>query len=103
VTPRATTLLRRPVAWAPVAMSIAALTLVLGYVVLVGPDVQPAHDDRAPARQFQLILLAQGLTIALFAIRWLPRAPRPTALILALQLVVAAIPVGLLVVLEARA
>jgi hypothetical protein len=98
---RTSELLRRPIAWMPLALSLIALVLVLGYAAIAG-NVQAAspHDEGAPARVFQLLMLAAGLAIALFAVRWLPRAPRQSAAVIALQVLVAAVPVAAVVLLE---
>lgn len=97
-----TTLLRRPAAWLPLVMSGAALALVLGYAILVGAGHTQAYDEQAPARLFQAIMLAELLAMSVFAARWLPRATRPAALILSLQLVAAVIPIVTVLALESR-
>jgi hypothetical protein len=72
-------------------MSLAALAFLLGYVAVFG-IVQ--HDDEgAPARIFQLIMLAQLPIVAFFAVRWLPKRPRQSLLVLALQAVAWIIPI----------
>jgi len=101
-TERVSTLIRRPLAWLPFVMSAGALALVLGFAVLAGPGQPQGHDERAPARLFQLILLGEVLVMANFAVRWLPRVPRQAGLILALQLLAAAVPIATLLVLESR-
>lgn len=79
-----TTLLRRPSALAPVAMSATALAIVIGYLFLYGPARQ--EDEGAAARVFQLLMVGQLPLMAYFALRWLPVEPRRTLLILALQI-----------------
>ncbi len=91
-------LVRKPSALIPLAMSLAALILVMGHVALVGITRQA--DEGAPARVFQLLLAAQLPVIAYFAVRWLPRAPRPGLLVLALQVGAALIPIIIVMVLE---
>lgn len=95
-------LLRAPSAWFPLLVSGAAMALVLGYAALFGvaSNAQPP-DEGAPARLFQLLMLAEVALIALFAMRWLPRAPREAAAILALQATLAAVPVATILILEA--
>jgi hypothetical protein len=44
-----------------------------------------------------------ALAIGVFAVRWLPRAPREAAMILGLQIAVAALPLATLAMLESRA
>lgn len=91
-------LLRRPSAWAPMLLSVAALALILGYVAAFG--VTRAEDEGTAARAFQLLMVAVAAGIAFFAVRWLPRVPVAAAQVLALQLVVAAIPFVTILLLE---
>jgi hypothetical protein len=94
-------LLRRPAAWSPLAISSMALALVLGYAALVGTGAPAGtHDERAPARIFQLLMAFDVLLIGVFAVRWLPRAPRSAAAIALAQILLAAVPVAALVLLE---
>ncbi|RPI91280.1 MAG: hypothetical protein EHM40_16230 [Chloroflexi bacterium] len=76
-------LLKQPSAWIPLAMSLAALTFLLGYVAIFGIVHQP--DEGAPARIFQLIMVAQLPIAAYFAFKWLPKRPIQALLVLALQ------------------
>jgi hypothetical protein len=64
-------------------MSLAALASVLIHVALYGPARQA--DEGAAAHIFQLLLLVQLPIVVFFAIKWLPRFPRPALLVLALQ------------------
>ena len=89
--------LRRPSALIPLAMSLAALGLVLGHTVLYGTGREP--DEGAAAHLWQLLMAGQLPIVAFFAITWLPRAPRQALVVLALQAiagVAAAAPVFLL-------
>jgi hypothetical protein len=93
------TLLRRPSAFLPIAMSFAAFVLVAWFTATFGVDRQP-HDEGAPARMFQLLLVAR-LPIAIwFARSWLPRARRPAALILAVRCGAALAAIALVVIFE---
>jgi len=76
-------IIKRPSAFLPVAMSLTAMSIVLGYVAIFGAVRQP--DEGATAHLWQLLMAGQMPVIAAFAIKWLPRAPRPTLLVLALQ------------------
>ncbi len=90
-------LLRRPTAFLPPVMSLAALALVLGHLALFG--VVREADEGTAAHLFQLLLAAQLPIIVAFAVEWLPRRPRPAVLVLALQAataVAALLPVFLL-------
>ena len=89
--------LRRPSALIPLAMSLAALSLVLGHTAMYG--VTHETDEGAAAHVWQLLMAGQIPFIAFFAITWLPRNPRNALLVLALQalaFVAAAAPVFLL-------
>jgi ABC-type transport system involved in cytochrome c biogenesis permease subunit len=66
-------LLRRPSAFLPIAMSLAAIGLIAWFVATFG--VVEQTDEGTPARVFQLLLAAQVPIVACFAIRWLPRSP----------------------------
>ena len=91
-------LLRKPGAWLPQVLSFAALGLIVAHVALVG--VARQADEGAEARFFQLLMLATAVTIVAFAVRWLPVAPKAAVLIVALQLLIAAIPMITLAALE---
>jgi hypothetical protein len=74
---------KQPSAFLPLAMSLAALVMVLGHATLFG--VIHEADEGAAAHIFQLLMAAQVPVVAFFAIKWLPRAPRDTLQVLALQ------------------
>jgi hypothetical protein len=78
-------LLKRPTALIPVAMSTAALGLVMAHVVIYGTAHQA--DEGAAAHLWQLLMAGQLPVIAFFAIRWLQRTPGEALLVLGLQAV----------------
>jgi TonB family protein len=83
-----TSLLKAPSAFLPLAMSLAVLVMLcgyLGYAALVGIPREPAADEGPLAHLFQLLMAGQAPIAAFFAVKWLPRAPRQAAGILALQ------------------
>jgi hypothetical protein len=75
--------MKQPVAFLPVAMSLAALALVLGHAAIFG--VVHEADEGAAAHIFQLLMVAQAPIVVFFAIKWLPKAPRQTLQVLAVQ------------------
>ncbi len=90
-------MLKRPSAFLPVAMSVGALAVVLLYLAANGPA--PQADEGAAAHIWQLLMAGQVPIVLFFAIKWLPRSPRPAALVLGLQIgaaVAALVPVFLL-------
>ena len=76
-------LIKQPSAWVPLAMSLAALGLVLGHAAVYG--VVHEADEGTAARVFWLLMAAQLPIVAYFAFRWLPRQPGRTLQVLALQ------------------
>jgi hypothetical protein len=76
-------LMRQPSALIPLAMSFAALALVLGHAARYG--VVHEADEGAAAHIFQILMVAQVPVVAFFAIKWLPRTPTRALLVLALQ------------------
>ena len=94
-----TALLRKPSAFAPLAMSVAALGLIVAVVTgLVAVTPQP--DEGTAARLFQFLIVLQVPVAAFFAGKWLPRAPRQALVVLALQLGAALLPVATIIWLE---
>ena len=81
------TLLKQPGAFLPVAMSVAALGIVLLYLARNGPA--PQADEGSAAHLWQLLMAGQLPLIGYFVVKWLPQAPRQVLTILALQVVVA--------------
>jgi len=79
-----TALIRRPSAFLPVAMSTAALALLVGYILMFGTARQ--QDEGTAAHLWQLLMAGQVPVIGYFAIRWLPVEPRKALPILALQI-----------------
>ena len=78
-------------AWIPFAMSLAALSMFLGYVAIFG--IVHHQDEGTPARIFQLIMLAQLPIMAYFAFKWLPKRPIQALTVLVLQAVGWTIPI----------
>jgi hypothetical protein len=76
-------LIKQPSAILPVAMSLAALALVLGHAAVYG--VVHEADEGAAAHIFQLLMAAQVPLVAYFLFKWLPRVPGQTLRVLALQ------------------
>jgi spore maturation protein SpmB len=75
---------RRPSAFIPVAMSLAALGLIAAHIATAG--VAPQRDEGIAAHLWQLLMATQIPLILYFAATGLPRAPRSTSVVLAVQL-----------------
>jgi hypothetical protein len=76
-------MIRRPSAFLPLAVSFTALALVLVHIAIFGAGREA--DEGATAHIWQLLMAGQMPVLAFFAIKWLPRAPRETLCVLALQ------------------
>ncbi len=90
-------LLKRPSACLPLALSSAAVLTIVVHIARSG--TAPQADEGTAAHIWQLLLLAELPLVALFAIKWLPTAPRQALVVLALQvagLAAALAPVALL-------
>jgi hypothetical protein len=79
----------KPSAFVPLAMSLTALAMlgtayVLGLATGHGGLVREP-DEGATAHLWQLLMAGQLPVLAFFAIKWLPRAPKQTLCVLALQ------------------
>lgn len=75
--------MKKPSAWVPLAMSLAALALVLGHVAIFGAARET--DEGTAAHIWQILMAAQVPIVAFFAIKWLPQTPRQALLVLVLQ------------------
>jgi hypothetical protein len=84
---RTLSMFRTPTAFLPVMMSLAALAVVLSYLVLHGPA--PQADEGAAAHVWQLLMAGQVPIMALFAIIWSRKAPREASMVLAVQIIAA--------------
>lgn len=73
----------QPSALFPLAMSLAALAIVLVHAAMYG--IVHEADEGTPAHLFQILMVAQVPIIAFFAVKWLPQARRQTLQVLALQ------------------
>jgi hypothetical protein len=77
------TIIKRPSAFLPVAMSLTALTLVLVHIAIFGTAREA--DEGTTAHLWQILMAGQMPVLAFFAIKWLPKAPKQTLFVLALQ------------------
>ncbi len=74
---------RRPSGFLPMAMSVAALGVVMVQLINSGAARQP--DEGAAAHLWQILMAGQAPILAFFAFKWLPRAPKQSLGVLALQ------------------
>jgi hypothetical protein len=74
---------RRPSAWIPIAMSVAALTTIAVHIAIAGTAPQP--DEGTAAHIWQLLMAGQLPIVMFNGIKWLPVSTRPTLQILGVQ------------------
>jgi hypothetical protein len=77
------TLLKRPSAFSPLLISGAFL--IAFAVGIARGTLVPQPDEDTGAHVFQILMPIQLLIIGFFAISWLPKKPKPTLQVLALQ------------------
>ncbi len=75
--------LKHPAAWIPIVMSLAAIVTVISHIAIFG--VAREVDEGAAAHIWQLLMAGQAPVIAFYALKWLPRAPKPALQVLGLQ------------------
>ena len=77
-------MIRRPLAWIPVAMSLAILAMVLTTIGISGAVQQ--EDEGTQAHIFQLWLVLEVVLVTVFAVAWVPRRPRQALVVLAIHI-----------------
>jgi hypothetical protein len=80
-------LIKRPIAWVPIVMSLAVLVMVV--TTLGAAGVARQADEGTAAHIFQLWLVLEVVAVAAFAVEWLPRRPRAALFVLIVQLLCA--------------
>jgi hypothetical protein len=75
-------LLKQPSAYLPLALSLAALALILGHAAVFG--VVHEADEGSAAHIWQILMAVQLPILAYFVIKWLPDRPRESGQVLAL-------------------
>jgi hypothetical protein len=77
------TLLTKPSAFLPLAMSAAALAVVGLHLALAGPA--PQADEGLAAHLWQLLMAGQVPLVAWFTLQWGPRRPLGALRVVGLQ------------------
>ncbi len=77
-------MLKHPSGFLPVLMSLAALAVVLTFVVLHG--TAPQADEGLAAHLWQVLMAGQIPLVVFFAIKWLPQSPGQVIRVIALQI-----------------
>lgn len=85
-------LLRKTSAWLPIALSLAMLAFLLILLGVHGlPTPDENKDEGVAAHLFQLWLFVEAAMLAVFAVKWLPREPKPALIILVIQILAVAL------------
>jgi hypothetical protein len=77
-------LIKKPLAFLPIGMSLSALALVLLHAARYG--IIHEADEGPTAHLFQILMAAQVPLVAFFALKWLPEVPGQTLRVLAMQI-----------------
>jgi len=93
-------LFKQPSAWIPLAMSFVALAMIVVFVAINGFASSGNGDEGAPARIFQLIMVAQLPIAGYFTVKWLPKQPKQSLMVLAFQAIAWVIPIVTIIYLE---
>ena len=75
---------RPPTAWAPIAMSLVALAIVLFHIAMFGTARQ--RDEGTEAHMWRLLMAGQVPILIVYAVKWLPRAPKAALQVIGVQL-----------------
>jgi len=82
-------MVRKPSAYLPLAMSITALAFLGGaYIVALAnghAGLQREPDEGTIAHLWQLLMAGQLPVLLFFGVKWLPRAPKQTLYVFAVQ------------------
>lgn len=84
-------LLKKPSAWIPIAIPLVFFLYIIITIVTVG--VVRQEDEGIAAHLFQLWLILEPFMLGYFVFKWLPTDRKNVLLILALQIVAAALPI----------
>jgi hypothetical protein len=76
-------LIKKPGAYIPLVMSLAALALVVGHALVYG--IVHKTDEGTAAHVFQALMAFQVPIIGYFILKWMPQRPKETLVILALE------------------
>ena len=80
-------ILKKPSAWLPIAMSFMALVMLVSYIFLFTPNgIVREKDEGVAAHLFQLLMGGQLPIIAFFLFKYLASATKQVLSILALQI-----------------
>jgi len=77
-------IIKKPSAYLPIAMSLTALALVLIHAARYG--IIHEADEGTTAHLFQILMAAQVPLVAFFALKWLPEVPGQALRVIALQI-----------------
>ena len=75
-------LIKQPSVLLMLAMSLAALAIVLGHVAIFG--IVHETDEGTAAHLWQILMALQLPIVAYFMLKWLPKRPKESLLVLAL-------------------
>jgi hypothetical protein len=91
-------IIKKPSAWIPIAIPLILFTYLVIFISTFG--IVWAEDEGTGAHLFQLWLVLEPFMVGYFAVKWLPRAPKPALIILGLQILAALLPISVVFLLK---
>ena len=85
-------LIRKPSAWIPIVIPILFFGYIATTISTVG--IVRQEDEGTAAHLFQLWLALEPFMLGFFALKWFKSARKETLIILAIQIVVALLPIS---------
>jgi hypothetical protein len=86
-------LFKKPTAWIPILMSLAAIGMIVSHFAMQG--IVHEADEGTAAHLFQLLMVAQVPLVVAFAAIWLPRERIQALKVVALQAALVIVAVAL--------
>ncbi len=92
-------ILKKPSAWVPLALTFAMLSMMVLYFVKVIPP-EPTGDEGIMAHSFQLWAVLEFISVLFFVFRWFPQEPGEAWKVTVLQIALAIVPFAIVWSLE---
>jgi hypothetical protein len=92
-------ILKKPSAWIPIALTAVMLGMMALYFAHFIPP-EPTGDEGIMAHSFQLWAVLEFVSVLFFALKWLPQEPYKAWKVTVLQIVLAIVPFAIVWFLE---
>ena len=85
-------IIKKPSAWVPIVLPFIFFAYLVIYISIFG--IVRQEDEGTGAHLFQLWLVLEPFMLGFFALKWFKSARKETLIILAIQIVVALLPIS---------